>query len=143
VLLRLPALSYLHRSGPIVQLERHVARRCETALHHRGISGICSLDPAGAYVDRGMDSPPGRETLAGAASSHLYIRDLWRDSLLLAGEIRRAQTAFLRCAGCSPADLAPGSLVAKTRATRTCASRNSSHRHTGIIRRKLSSMNCR
>src|SRR5438128_10201396 len=33
VLLRLPALSYVHRPGSIVQSERHVARRREAALH--------------------------------------------------------------------------------------------------------------
>ena len=143
VLLRLPALSHLHRPGPIVQFERYVARCREAALHHRRISGICFLDSAGAYIDRRVDSPPGRKALAGSASSHLHISDLWRDPLLLAGEIRRAQTAFLRCAGCGPVVLAFGNLAAKTRATRTRESRNSSHRHTGIIWHRPSSMNCR
>ena len=83
----------------------------EAPLHHRRFPGICALDSARHYFHRRLDSPPGRQALANVASIDLHHGDLWCDSLLLAGEVRRAQSTLLRCARLHLAALAARRLV--------------------------------
>ena len=61
-----------------------------SVVHHRRFSGICSFDSARHYFNGRLDSPPWRQALANVASFHLRCGHLWRDSLLLAGEVRCA-----------------------------------------------------
>ena len=95
----------------VLRSRRHVERRRKAPLHYRRFFRICPTNPARHHVDGRLDPPAGRQALANAPSLHLHRGNLWCDSLLLAREIRRPQSAFLRCASINPAALASGQLV--------------------------------
>jgi len=85
----------------------------EAPLHHGRFSGIRSADSAGNHFNGRVDPPPGRQALANVASLDLHCGYLRRNSLLLAGEIRRAQSALVRVTRGNLAALAPGRLVSE------------------------------
>jgi hypothetical protein len=101
-------LHFLTYIGPdqsfdLAGMWKDVAKR---RLHHRRFSGICAADSPGHHLNGGVDSPPGWKAMANVASFDLHCGDLRCDSLLLAGEIRRAQSAFLCSVRIYPAALA-------------------------------------
>src|SRR6266851_8436087 len=96
LLLRLSALSYLSWSRSVLRPRRDVERRRQEAFYHRWLLRFCAADSPGDHFHRWLDSAPRRKALAAASSRDLHHRCLWRDSLLLAGEVRCAQAALLR-----------------------------------------------
>ena len=61
-----------------------------------GFTGFRADDSARLDLHGRMDSPPGRQALAGIAPADLRYRHRRRGALLLAGEVGRAQAAVLR-----------------------------------------------
>ena len=61
-----------------------------------GMLGFAMLMPAGHHVHRGLGAPSGIREMAAPAPADLLCRAGRRDSLLLAGEIRRAPAADVR-----------------------------------------------
>src|SRR6266702_1823667 len=114
-LLRLPALSYLSRARSVLRPRRDVERRRQAAFYHRRLRRFCAADSPGNHFHRWLDSAPWRKALAAASSRDLHHRCLWRDSLLLAGEVRCAQAALLRRARRSSSSLEIGRLAFQTR----------------------------
>src|SRR6266705_584354 len=114
-LLRLPALSYLSRARSVLRPGRDVERRRQEAFYHRRLRRFCAADSPGDHFHCSLDSAPRRKALAAASSRDLHHRCLWRDSLLLAGEVRCAQAALLRHARRSSSSLEIGRLAFQTR----------------------------
>src|SRR5438876_313014 len=81
------------------------------AVHYRGLSGLPALTSHGDNFHRQVDPPPRGQTLADDSSRHLPGGDLRGDSLLLEGEVRRANAAFLRGARCYSAFVEVARLV--------------------------------
>src|SRR5215470_6906157 len=79
----------LHLSGvrQALRPSRNLERHLQAPFHHRGLSGLLAPGSAGNHFHRCLDSPSRRPPLADFASRDLYQRGLWRDSLLLAGQI--------------------------------------------------------
>src|SRR5580704_17521194 len=111
VFLRLPSFPDLSWAGPVLRSKSHLEGRRQAPLRHRRVHGFCASDSAGSHVNCGMDSPSRRAPLANTPSSDLYQRNLWCDSLLLAGEIRSLAPTYLRRNRRGPTALAPGRLV--------------------------------
>ena len=89
------AFSDLPRARPGLQRFGNVGRHREEKIHYGRVPCPGAADSAGGDFDGGDDPAIGREALAGAPSYDLYMRDSGSDSLLLAGEVRRAQAALL------------------------------------------------
>ena len=106
-------LHFLTYLGPDqnFDLSGNVEGRLQTPVHHRRLYRLCPADSAGPHFYCRMDSSSWRTPLANAPSCDLYQRDLWRDSLLLAGEIRGLAAADLRSNRRCPLALAIGRLV--------------------------------
>ena len=84
----LPASHHLYLARRAVRFRGHDSRHLQAAVHHCGIYRVVADGAAGNYFDQRNDPPPGRQTLAIAASPDLRQRDRGSDALLLAGEVR-------------------------------------------------------
>ena len=74
-------------------LSRNVEGCGEAPFYYRGDDGVCFDDSAGHHFHRRMGAAAGIRALAAAAPAGLFQRAGGSDSLLLAGEIRRAAAA--------------------------------------------------
>src|SRR5712692_666380 len=124
---------------PVVRSRRHVERCGQAPLRHRWIYGVRAADPARINLHGLVDPLVGWPPLAAASPRDLHQRYLRSHSLLLAGEIRRAQAALLWRVGFLAPGLANRGLVPAAKKTNSCESCNASRLRRRFHARSLNS----